>query len=168
MFQLFQKNEDGKSNPKAFRWILLLGAAAGILLLLLGGKSETIQKAPESTVYTPSKDELVIYQEYLEERVETICRSVKGVGNVTAIVNLEGGFHSEYATELKNGDESYVIIGNGSSAQALFLSRNAPDIAGIGVVCQGAENANVREELISLLSATFRVPSNRIHITQAK
>ncbi len=168
MFQLFHKNEDGTTNPKAFKWILLIGAAVGVLLLLLGGKSPTVEKAAENTIYVPKEDELVIYQEYLEERVETICRSVRGVGSVTAIVSLEGGFHSEYATELKDGDEQYVILGNGSSAQALFLSRNAPDIAGIGVVCQGAENATVREELIELLSATFRVPSNRIHITQAK
>ena len=79
MFQLFQKSEDGTTNPKALKWLLLIGAAVGILLLLLGGKSPTVEKVTENTVYVPKEDELVIYQEYLEERVETICRSVRGV-----------------------------------------------------------------------------------------
>jgi len=168
MFQLFKKNEDESISTKSLKWLLFIGAAVGILLLLLGGKTKAVEQTPEQTLYTPKEDTLIIYQEYLESRVEAICASVRGVENVNVIVTLDGGFCDEYATEWKDGDEHYVIVGSGSSAQALFLSRSMPDIAGIGVVCQGADNAQVREELISLLSATFRVPSNRIHITQAK
>ena len=41
------------------------------------------------------------------------------------------------------------------------------EIAGIGIVCSGGANDNVRRELISLLSATFHISSNRIYITEA-
>lgn len=165
MLHLFEKMKDGKIT----RYLLLLAAAVGILLLFFGkGERTATEKIAETSVYVPSQDELVIYREYLESHIQRICESVSGVENVTVIVTLEGGFSSEYATEWKDGDESYVILGNGSSAQALFLSRKAPDIAGIGIVCRGAENARVQEELTALLSASFRVPSNRIYITPAK
>lgn len=156
-------------NGKTLRYLLLLGAAVGVLLLLWGaGARKDVEEEPESTVYAPAQDELVIYREYLEKRIQEVCESVRGVENVTAIVTLDGGFSSEYATEWKDGDECYVIIGSGSSAQALFLSRQAPSIAGIGIVCRGAESSAVQEELTALLCATFRISSNRIHITSAK
>ncbi len=72
-----------------------------------------------------------------------------------------------YATDVKEGKENYVILGNGSNASALYLTRSAPQIAGIGVVCQGGGNISIRQELLSLLSATFDVNSNRIYITEA-
>ena len=168
MLSWFEKNGDGTSKSKRSYLLLGLAVVAGVLLLLLGNGFQRKETEPESTVWKPHEDELMIYQEYLEERVKVICQSVRGVDAVTVIVSLEGGFCEEYATELHDGDERYVILGNGSSAKALFLSRQAPSIAGIGVVCRGASDPSVQEELISLLSATFRVPSNRIHITQAK
>ena len=73
-----------------------------------------------------------------------------------------------YATELINGNEEYVIVGSGSSSSALLLCRREPEIAGIGVVCCGGGNADVRRELLSLLSATLHVSGNRIYITEAK
>ena len=62
--------------------------------------------------------------------------------------------------------EEYVILGSGSSASPIYLSRTAPEIAGIGIVCSGGANDNVKRELISLLSATFHISSNRIYITE--
>lgn len=169
MFSFWKSNENGEEkNGKLKVWIIVIGAVVGIALILLGGSGA--RDAPmeeQGTVYTPSEDEMVLYQGYLEERVKALCESVEGVGNVTAIVTLSGGFESVYATELIDGNEEYVIIGNGSSATALFLSRKAPEIAGVGIVCHGGASANARQELISLVSATFHIPTNRIYVTQA-
>lgn len=164
---LFQFGKDGGSG----KWklvVILAGAALGILLLLFGSTEKTVQKPEVESVYTPAKDEMVIYQEYLEDRIKSMCQSVTGVGNATVIVTLSGGFESVYATEINGEKEEYVIIGSGSSAQALFLSRNAPDIAGIGVVCDGGNSPTVQNELIALLSSALRIPTNRIHVSKAK
>ena len=88
-------------------------------------------------------------------------------GNVTVVVTLSGSFESVYATEWPDGNEEYVILGSGSSAAPIYLSRSAPEIAGIGIVCSGGANDNVKRELIALLSATFHISSNRIYITEA-
>jgi hypothetical protein len=161
------EGENGKSRARL--WLIILGASVGILLLVFGGNTSDAKKTEHTDAhYRTEEDEMLIYQHDLEARVEALCRSVKGVGNVTAIVTLSKGYESVYATEWKEGDEKYVIIGNGSNASALFLTRQAPEIAGIGVVCTGAESAEVRRELTALISATFHIPTNRIYIAQAR
>ena len=169
----FRAKEASASDEGGSRKRLMLMAVmalAGILLLIFGGRigqNETAKEAEEGTDLS-AMEELEVYQTYLEERVRTLCLSVKGVENVTVAVTLNGNFEEVYATEMKDGNEEYVIVGSGSNASALHLSRTAPEIAGIGVVCCGGGNTDVRRELISLLSAAFRVPANRIYVTEAK
>ena len=172
MFSFLKQLKIGShtDSPQGNRYALplLLGLAIlGVALLLFGGSKEAEQQETESP-YSLKEDELIIYQTHLEERVKTLCASVEGVGEVTAIVTLSGGFSSEYATQWKDGNEEYVILGSGSSASGLFLSRSAPRIAGIGVVCHGGANARVQQELTALLSAAFDLSSNRIYVTEAK
>ena len=168
----FHKNQDGDAQSSGkLKWTILAGGAMlGILLLLWGGNMDQASRDDDTSSIqsaTP-QDELEAYQIYLEGRVRTLCQSVEGVDNVTVAVTLSGGFEEIYATEFIDGNEEYVIIGSGSSASALYLSRNAPEIAGIGVVCRGGGNTDMRQELLALLSATFHVPANRIYITEAK
>lgn len=164
---LQSKGADGGKKRKALV-LIVLGAALGILLLLWGGTESGAQETPVNQPYELATDELVIYQNYLEKEVRTLCESVKGVSNVTVTVTLSGSFESVYATEWKGEDEEYVIIGSGSNATALYLTRSAPKIAGIGIVCRGGGSESVRNELIPLLAATFHVSSHRIYVTEAK
>ncbi len=167
MLAFFKRNREGdeKSNPRL--WIILIGAAVGVGLLLFGGSTAKKTDEPQTkNTYSPDEDEMVLYQRYLEGRVKTLCESVGGVGDVTVIVTLAGGFESVYATELTEAGEEYVIVGSGSSAQALFLSREAPSIVGVGVVCRGGASVSAKQELISLISASLGVPTNRIYITE--
>lgn len=152
------------TSSKSKLWIILGGAALGVFLILLGNGS------PKSTSQSNAaksfdQDELILYQDYLEERVVNLCQSVSGVGKVTAVVTLEGGFEEIYATQWESGNEVYVILGSGSSASPLPISRALPQIAGIGIVCDGGGNAAVRQELTDLLSATFDLATHRIYVT---
>ena len=167
----FRKEKDGAAEPHPkLKLILLIGGTLiGILLLLFGGNADSQSNdASQATTILTHQEELDAYQIYLEGRVRTLCQSVDGVDHVTVAVTLSGGFEEIYATEWIDGNEEYVIVGSGSNASALYLSTNAPEIAGIGVVCYGGGNPNIRRELLSLLSAAFRVPANRIYITEAK
>lgn len=167
MFGFLKASGEGEKKSGGKLLILILCAAAGILLLLIGSGSTETEAATPAPVYNTAEDELVIYQKYLEERIRTLCESVKGVGSVTVAVTLDGTFQSVYATEMESGKESYVIVGSGSSAEALYLTRSAPGITGIGIVCSGGNVEAVRYELIALLSATFNVSTHRIYVTQA-
>lgn len=167
MFLFRNSTKDGDKSGKGRIILIVGGALLGILLLLLGsGALDGNTEAPEeSVVYDPTHDEMLIYQAHLEERVKALCETVGGVEGVTAIVMLENGYESVYATEYRNGEEQYVIIGSGSSSSALFLTEATPTICGIGIVCNGGNDPTVRRELISLLSATFHISTNRIYVT---
>ncbi|MBQ9760207.1 MAG: hypothetical protein IJW16_02535 [Clostridia bacterium] len=166
----FLKSENGEKNSRLRLLLIIGGALLGVVLLLfgsgtIGGNEEEPSNAP---AYSVTQDETLIYQTYLEGRIKALCESVRGVGSATVIVSLENGFEEIYATELRDGNEEYVIVGSGSSANALLLSRESPSIRGIGIVCEGGSDPTVRGALISLLSATFHISSNRICITEAR
>ena len=165
MFDFLKKGS--KTEKGKLRLYLLLGCGVlGILLILFGSGGKKAEQTAEEKPYSTATDELVIYQDYLETRIKKLCESVSGVRNVTVVVTLSGSFESVYATEWPDGNEEYVILGSGSSASPIYLSRSAPEIAGIGIVCSGGSNDHIRRELISLLSATFHISSNRIYITE--
>ncbi|MBQ7336427.1 MAG: hypothetical protein IJW92_08150 [Clostridia bacterium] len=160
-------NGDGEKAGKNKLWLILIAAVAGIALLIYGGNVGEQAEVTIETAYTPLSDELIIYQNYLEERIKTLCESVNGVNQVTVVVTLSGSFESVYATEFLDGNEEYVIIGSGSSSTALYLSKLAPTISGIGIVCNGGGNERIQHELLSLISATFHISTNRIYIAEA-
>ena len=160
MLSFFKKNKDspGKKMPI---WLLIVGAVVGITLIVLGS-SDSATGGQESDS-PPIENEILHHQEYLETRIEELCTSM-GMGEVSAIVTLAGGFEEIYATEWHGENEEYVVLGNASSAKPLLLSKNAPEIMGIGVVCRTAVSATRQEELLLLLATTFHVPCNRIYI----
>lgn len=169
---MLRKNTgDTPDSTGKLRLILILaGGILGVILLLLAnGKLLGKETEPLDANTEPSaKQELEEYQTYLEGRIRGLCESVDGVSGVVVAVTLSGNFEEIYATESVDGNEEYVIIGSGANASALYLSREAPEIAGIGIVCNGGGNANVRQELTALISAAFHVPSNRIYVAEAK
>lgn len=170
---LFSKKENANETDDRsgrLRLVIIIGGALlGVILLLFGsGAFHTTEEVTEEEAPVAfSETELRQYQAYLEGRIKTLCESVNGVGSVNVIVMLESGFEDIYATEEKDGDEQYVIIGSGSNASALFLTRAMPQICGIGIVCTGGSHAFVQNELTALLSATFHIPTNRIYVTGA-
>ena len=156
-----------KKHDRRKLTLILLGGLFGVLLLLAG--SGWFAKPKENTAATRSDaEELEAYRESVEERIAALCCSVDGVSEVRVAVTLSGGFETVYATEIKNGSEVYATVGSGSSAEALVISRDPPAVVGIGVVCRGGGNAGIRNELTALLAAAFRVPTNRIRISEGK
>ena len=162
-----ESTEIGDRSGKLRLILIIGGALLGIVLLLFGSgalKSDPTEENPTANT-TAAEDAMLQYQSELETRIKKLCESVNGVGEVTVVVMLETGFEDVYATEEIDGNTEYVIVGSGSSASALFLTRAAPTIAGVGVVCTGGNHPSVQKELTSLLCATLRLPSNRVYIT---
>ncbi len=158
----------GPAKPAGKKLIfILLGAGVGIFLLLLGSGWLTNRNQPAADAAPSGTEELEAYRVSLEKRIADLCAAVEGVSDVRVSVTLSGGFETVYATETKNGGEVYATIGSGSSAKALVIAQNPPEVAGIGVVCRGGSSTAVKGTLTALLSSAFRVPSNRISIAEA-
>jgi len=161
-FKKGTKEKDGKLQTI----ILLLGAALGITLLLFGGFRGKQQSNDTQETASVAEEALIRYQDYLESRIRALCESM-GYGSVFAIVTLEGDFEEVYATEWVDGNEAYVTVGKGSSAEALPLSRKAPEIMGIGIVFRAPISDARHAELLSLISSAFHTSTNRIYITSS-
>ena len=148
-------------KKKGKLWIILLGAVAGVFLLLIGngtGDQKTIERSD-----TKALEE---YSQSLERKIHEICSNVKGVSDVSVAVSFESGFEYVYAQNEDEGE--IVVIGSGSSKSAVKVTEKPPKIAGIGIVCRGGGDPTVQNKLIKLLSAAFNVSSNKIYIAEAK
>lgn len=168
-----EKKEAGRSR----RWyLLLLGAVLGVVLILVGNgdwfsSGETKENTPPAV-----QDPLTTYATLTEQKIAALCASVQGVDKVTVVVTLEGDFTYVYATDTESSERDgvveqhvqYVTVGSGPNEQTVLLTREYPRVCGIGIVCRGGGDATVRREILSLLSATYGIPTNQIYITEAK
>lgn len=148
-----------KKNAKL--WVVLIGAVAGIILLVAGSGGE------EKAVNTDTGEvALAEYSETVEKKIHEICSKVKGVSNVSVAVSFESGFEYVYAKNEDDGD--IVVIGSGSSKNAVKVTEKPPTIGGIGIVCRGGGDPTVQNRLLNLLSAAFGINSSKIYIAEAQ
>ena len=151
------KNTEKKLLGKNKYLLLGIGFLIGLGLLFYGNfgakdKANDAESLPEAQAY----------RETLKEEIGQLCRQVEGVGKVTVLVSLEGGYEYVYA---RDEDGDCVSIGSGSGKTAAIENVLPPRIAGVGIVCDGGENAAVREALTALLSAALNIGANKIYIT---
>ena len=148
-----------EKKPLGKKKYLMLGVLFLLGLLLLfwsGGDADT---SAVTEVPQVSAEE---YRAKLTEEIGLLCRGVRGVGRVTVLVSLSGGYEYVYA---RDGDGDCVGFGSGSKKEAVVENILPPKIAGIGIVCDGGGNAEVREALVELLSAALGIGANKIYIT---
>ncbi len=163
------KNENKKSkNSQKFIFVFIL-AAVGVALLLLGAYGKGEDKKSENSEETSMNAEA--YANYTEQRISELCEKIAGVRDVHVVVTLEGGYNTVYAQNSQSGSSGYknefVLTGNGSSEQAILVGYSTPKVSGVGIVCKGGGEDAIKKEIISLVSATFGVSSNKIYVTEA-
>lgn len=161
-------SENIKNIKKDKKTIFLaVGAILGVLLLLFGSIASKQPDAKNTETETQARDPDA-YARELEARVEELCSGVRGAGKVRATVTLAGGYRAVYATDAKSSSSgtqsSTVLVGSGSSEEALLVSYENPEIAGIGIVCEGGDDAEVRAQIVSLVSAAFSIRTNKIFV----
>ncbi len=162
-----------KTKNQSQKFILItLCAAAGVLLIILGGERMSADKSVAATELSADgaygEESARRYAEHLEGRIAGICSEVRGVGEVSVFVSLSGGYRTLYATDAQSGSSGYkseiVMSGSGSDRQAVVSAYQNPEIGGVAIVCDGAENAAVRAEIIGLVSAALGVSTNKIFV----
>lgn len=154
-------------QDKKLLFIILLGLA-GMLLILLSGTGE------KKTAETDNNEaEIVDVQQRTEKKLVALLESVKGAGKVKVMVTVDSLEEKIYAvnteTESRADEHSftdeYVIVEESGDDGGLVIRVTAPVIRGVGITCEGAASAEVREEIIRLVSAALGIPVNRIWVT---
>ena len=150
-------------DKKKIAFFALL-AIVGIVIMLFANKSggEKIQEG-ELADLDPTQ-----YAQNIEERVEALCNKIDGVSSTYAVVTLKGGYKAIYASDSQNGTSNSknqtVIIGSGSQEKGLLIGYQNPEISGIGIVCSGGDDYNIRKNIISVVSSAFDISSNKIFV----
>lgn len=163
--------EEGRSKKKDRKLLLLAaGAILGVVLLVYGslGEKDAERSEAENPIAVENALDPESYAEEVERRVEAICTRVEGAGTVHAVVTLKGGYRAVYAIDSRSSSggfqNSTVLIGSGSSEEAVLICYENPEISGIGIVCGGGDDPKVREAILSLVAAAFDVKTNKIYI----
>ena len=132
---LVSKFKNYKNNKKLSMVVLLF--ALGIMLIAISGATgnDAVENVPS----------LAQYKAELEDEVENMCSSVRGVGKCRVMITFERGEENTY---------------KGSS----LIESKPPKVMGISVVCRGADSLEVTRALVDMLTALFDIGSNRISV----
>jgi stage III sporulation protein AG len=139
--------------------LLLIGLVAGVILLLLGGKTD----AKQSTASIESEFSFEEYEKALAVRLEEMIERLEGVSEVHVMVTLD----RSYADELAGESGDYLTIRKSDGEQGtVTISRNAPKVKGVAVICKGGNSSEKQKEIISMLSALLELPTHRIFVSE--
>ena len=162
------------TNTKSLLVILLIGV---VLLVLAGLPDDSDKKTTENKNQAESINNSE-YIKHLEQRLSKILSSVNGASDVSVMITLEDGGQSIYARDEKNenktsdggsqtytSDGSYVLKNNSGGGQsAVLIKSRLPSVSGVLITAKGADNAEVKNNLVSAVKAVLDVGAHRVAV----
>ena len=175
-------------------WQLLLVFGIGLLLLVFSGswfnpRSSTpaSDPAPGVKAQPAASDDLTPVEEQLEARLAEILEEVDGAGSVQVTVTLKSGAEYVYAQNVNKQDQTVqekdqsggnsttnevneqdelVLLqsGSGGNSTPIVVKELHPEIAGVLVLAEGANNPALKEELIQAVETVLDIPSYRVMV----
>ncbi len=156
---------------KKYRYVILV-LAIGVILMLLPvneGKKEN----PEPTVSTEHQTDLWLTAESLEHTLIHI----QGAGRVKVLLSCATGEQRMYQTDnhTVHSDNSSTVESNtvilvdaSRNEESLVSQIKAPEYLGAVVVCQGAEDPQVRLAIADAVSKATGLGTDRISVLKMK
>ena len=157
--------------------LMLLLAIVGVVLLLCSEflSKEKTEETARSVVDTCE------YAETIEKKLVEIISAIEGAGSVSVMVTIETGEENVYAKQVKSDEQSddektasqyeyeYIVVKSGTSSEnGMLLKVIEPNIRGVAIVCDGGDNAAVRENIINTVSAVLNIKTNKISVCKKK
>ena len=168
------------------RLLLIIGLAAMALLFFWDTSDSQAKSASTESVQYSSSD----YEEYtakLESRLTELVSSVDGAGKAKVMITLECGTEYVYASQQKStsavsentdasgrssrdekrsGEESLILVDAGRGKEPLIRKELTPTVAGVVVLCSGADDIYVRQQVINVVTTALGTSSNRVCVTR--
>lgn len=137
--------------------IIVLVAGLVLLLLPSGGGKEDKDKAEAEEISAPA-----FSLEKEEERLASQLSRIKGAGEVSVLLSVEGSARREPAVS----GEELLVISEGSSEKVVDLYYVNPAYMGAVIVCRGADLPAVRLEITRAVSAFTGLGADSIRVIQ--
>lgn len=160
--------------------IILLVIAILAIWYFPSNKEE--QKSIDSTNTSTATVE---YCKSLENRLNTVLTQIKGAGEVSSMITLDGEIERVLAyandekvsstqnttsngtvnkTETNNTSKEPIIVTVNGSNEPLVLKEIMPNVKGVVVVASGADNIKVKLDILKAVQALLKVDSGQIEI----
>lgn len=148
------------------------------------------QKDPNKVTAVKSKADKDVtsiggYEKYYSEHIKKILEQVTGVGKVSVMVTLESSEKKIYQenqktqnnsteeTDKSGGkravnetsvDSQVVIIGDGTNKGPVVIGQQKPEIKGVAVVAEGADNPTIRSWIMEAVSTVLDIPNYKVEV----
>lgn len=165
--------------------IIIVAVLAGLILLIWfadfgGGKNTNTGTSTISSTSSTAR-----YAEELEGKLEQALSKINGAGNVKVMITFDGVTELVLAStkdEKKNSTSNStssgatnktetttvstepILIKENGSTNPIVLMEILPDIKGVIVVAQGADNIRVKLDLLKAVQALLSVQSSQVEI----
>ncbi len=137
--------------------LLIIGMMLGLGFLLLDVKNNSREQPTEYTAsYTDA------YINTLEQKTEEIINKIKGVSEAKVVITLRNTGEQIFASDSSDANKKHVIVDDG----LVCINEYMPEIEGVAVVCNGGNNAVVKEKITELLCSLLGIYSTHIYITE--
>ena len=174
------KKLHGLNAKKKTQYLAVLLVVAIILAIYFssldtGGAKKTDDKAeagaPAGAISSDTE---------MEDRLKRVLSKVDGVGDVDVIINYEStaervpAFSEDRQVSKSDSQDTSsettseksdiaTVQGNGAS-EALIVKENPPEVRGVIVVAQGAEDISVRMNLLNAVTTLLNVSADKVEI----
>ena len=186
-----------KGNTKKLAANFIVFLLIGVLLILIGNiasnlyakKTPNESAAVEVSTSSEAVDLTSGYQEKLKRELADILSQMEGVGKVSVMIYFNGGSESLPAMNINDTskktdekdnqggtrttiestkNESIVVINDANSSKPFIVKQLNPSIAGVIVVAEGADNAEIKEKIHNAVKTALSLSSNRVTVMPMK
>ena len=180
MSDIIEKYKTVLTEKKGAKWILLIGAA-GLVLILLSGFFTGSTSVKTDTAGAINVDQ---YKAELQNELVQIVEKITGNSHVQVMITLNSGIQYVYADQVKQSGESgsgasgqgsssseqnYVILnGTSGSQQPLVITELPPSVKGVVVACEGGGDPATAQTLTDAVTTALQIPSEKVYVTAIK
>lgn len=145
------------------------------MVLLLGVTLMLMPQKEKQQIEPPT--EQIKEETSLEERLETVLSQMDGVGKAKVLLTLATGTSYQYQTDVRTYtkqedtevQKETVLASDGAGKQVPIAVRTTyPTYQGALVLCQGADSAAVRLDVIDAVSDLTGLGSDKISVIKMK
>ena len=112
------------------------------------------------------------YVDYLENKLSNVLSKISNAGQTSVVITLENGFSYEYATDIETKTTTSGGIETVVTSETIILVANEPvvekqiypKIKGVVIVAEGAEDFNVKMNILTAVETVLEVDRNNITI----
>lgn len=184
-----KKYLEDTNNRKTINNLFIILIVAIILLIFLNGMTSSKKKDDSSVIKEGKKEYTNVaesdYSIILENKLSNILSKLKGVGEVHVMITLEDSQEKVPATnknkmtettsetdseggkrEVTREDEVTQLIN--LSNDVIILKEINPNIKGVIVVAEGADNGVVLETIYEAVKTVLGVSANKVQVFSSK